>query len=369
MEKNINILVVDDNHENLRIVSNFLKEEGYRIALALDGNGALKILNENRIDLVLLDVMMPEMDGYEVCKRLKADNKLKEIPVIFLTAKTHPEDIVAGFEAGGIDYLTKPFIRAELLVRVKTQVELYFSRKKLQDTIKTRDKLYSIIAHDLRTPFASISMLVDLITEENMEYGELKELLTQLGKITYETRSLLDNLLMWTKLQSNAIALKSQQLAVMPVFTHCLNLLEGNLKAKGISVELNIDKTLTACFDEITIHTVFRNILSNSIKFTPEGGKIFITAGHSGGNNLSIKVRDTGVGIPAHVLSKIFDDNETYSSAGTNNEKGSGLGIKLVKDLVEQNKGTVCLESEPGKGTIFTVSLPAASGSLPAGLV
>lgn len=359
MEKNINILVVDDNHENLRIVSSFLKEEGYRIALALDGNGAFKVLHENRIDLILLDVMMPEIDGYEVCKKIKTDDKLKEIPVIFLTAKTNPEDIVAGFEAGGVDYLTKPFIRAELLVRVKTQAELYLARKKLQDIIKTRDKLYSIIAHDLRAPLASISMLVHLAVEDELADIDIMELMTNLGKITNETEALLNNLLVWTKLQSDAVTLKPLQLPVFPLLTDCLDLLEGNLKSKGISAEINIGKDLTAYFDEMTIHTVFRNILSNAIKFTPEGGKIFITAGHSGGNNLSIKVKDTGVGIPAHVLSKILDNNESYSSAGTNNEKGSGLGIKLVKDLVEQNKGSIRIESESGKGTAVTVILPA----------
>ncbi|MGV8135248.1 MAG: response regulator [Mangrovibacterium sp.] len=365
MERNINILVVDDNHENLRIVSNFLKEEGYKIALALDGNSAFKVLNENRIDLILLDVMMPETDGYEVCKRLKADHKLKEIPVIFLTAKTNPEDIVTGFEAGGVDYLTKPFIRSELLVRVKTQVELYLARKKLQDTIKTRDKLYSIIAHDLRAPLASISMLVNLVTEEtvSMEGFDIKELMVQLGKITNETESLLNNLLIWTKLQSDAILLKPQQLAVFPVLADCLSLLEGNLKAKDISAELHINKDLTAYFDEITIHTVFRNILSNSIKFTPEGGKIRVNTEPAGPDSLAVKISDTGVGIPNQILYKILDNNESYTSIGTQNEKGSGLGLKLVKDLVEQNKGSIRIESETGKGTTVTVILPAGPSS------
>ncbi|MDD4191092.1 MAG: hybrid sensor histidine kinase/response regulator [Mangrovibacterium sp.] len=360
MEKDGIILVVDDNHENLRIVSNFLKEEGYKIALALDGNSAFEVLDENRIDLILLDVMMPEIDGYEVCQIIKKNDKLKEIPVIFLTAKTNPEDIVRGFEAGGVDYLTKPFIRAELLLRVKTQLDLYLSRKKLQDTIKTRDKLYSIIAHDLRAPFASISMLVDLVTEDIVsgDSSDIKELMTHLGKITSETEALLNNLLVWTKLQSDVITLKPQKLAVSPVFADCLSLLEGSLRGKGISVESTINPELTAFFDEITMHTVFRNILSNSIKFTPEGGKILVNAELSDKNNLTVTIRDTGVGIPEPVLRKIFDHNEAYSSPGTKSERGSGLGLKLIKDLTEQNKGTIRVESEVGKGTLFTVFLP-----------
>ena len=360
MEKNANILVVDDNHENLRIVSNFLKEEGYKIALALDGNSAFTVLNENHIDLILLDVMMPEIDGYDVCRKIKGNDKQKEIPVIFLTAKTSPEDIVKGFEAGGVDYLTKPFIRAELLVRVKTQLELYFAKRKLQNTMKTRDKLYSIIAHDLRAPFASISMLINLVTDENLspENLDIKELMAHMGKIAHETETLLNNLLVWTKLQSDAIILRPQQLAIFSILADCLNLLEGNLREKAISVELNINKDLTAYFDEITIHTVFRNILSNSIKFTREGGKISVNADLIEGNKLAIKIKDTGVGMPEHIVRKIFDNDESYSSFGTKNEKGSGLGLKLVKDLVEQNRGTVNVESEEGKGTVF---LPVGS--------
>jgi len=128
MEKEIHILIVDDNRENLRVVSNYLKETGYQIALAMSGEDAFKVLASEKIDLILLDIMMPGMDGYEVCEKLKKDEKLKFIPVIFLTAKTDTDDIVRGFQAGGVDYITKPFKKEELFARVNNHVELKLLR-------------------------------------------------------------------------------------------------------------------------------------------------------------------------------------------------------------------------------------------------
>ncbi len=136
MNDNINILVVDDNQENLRVVSNYLKEKSYRIALALDGKSALKIIEDKTIDLILLDVMMPEMDGFEVCEKLKNNPETKDIPIIFLTAKNETADIVKGFKIGGVDYITKPFQKEELLVRIDNHVQL----KKVRDILKDQSE-------------------------------------------------------------------------------------------------------------------------------------------------------------------------------------------------------------------------------------
>jgi DNA-binding response OmpR family regulator len=144
MTENIYILVVDDNHENLKVVGNFLKEKDYKIAMATDGKSALKILETTSIDLILLDIMMPEMDGFEVCRKLKENPSTKEIPVIFLTARTETEDIVRGFKMGGVDYITKPFNKEELFARVHNHIQLKLAKDYLvqreMDAIKTRDQ-------------------------------------------------------------------------------------------------------------------------------------------------------------------------------------------------------------------------------------
>ena len=361
MDTLIHILVVDDNHENLRVVSNFLKEQKYKIALATDGNSALEVLEKNPIDLVLLDVMMPGMDGYEVCRQIKENKKLAEIPIIFLTARNNPEDIVAGFEAGGVDYLTKPFIRDELLIRVKTHIELSLSRKKLIETVKTRDKLYSIIAHDIRAPLASISMLIYMLNddENGMKSDLLSEVMPTLTKTVHNTGILLDNLLKWTRLQTDNITLTPQTLEISPIVEDCVDLLKGNANEKNISVESKVERDLIAFFDEVTIHTVFRNLLSNAIKFTPDNGSIIISA-KPDGNFVSVTVEDTGKGMTEEVRKKIFDNDEIHTTYGTKQEKGSGLGLRLVKDLVSQNKGKLTVESELNVGTRITVSIPVS---------
>lgn len=144
MNENIYILVVDDNQENLKVVGNFLKEKGYKIALATDGSSALKILENNKIDLILLDIMMPEMDGFEVCRNLKSNPDTQDIPVIFLTARTATEDIVKGFKTGGADYITKPFNKEELFARVHNHVQLKIARdfliRRETEAIKSRDQ-------------------------------------------------------------------------------------------------------------------------------------------------------------------------------------------------------------------------------------
>lgn len=144
-KSDVQILVVDDNKENLRVVGNFLKEQGYRIAFSLDGEGALKLLKKTRFDLVLLDIMMPEMDGFEVCRIIKDDHDLKDVPIIFLTAKSSTQDIVKGFNLGGVDYITKPFKKEELLVRVNNHIELKIMRDYLKQQAErhkdTRDEM------------------------------------------------------------------------------------------------------------------------------------------------------------------------------------------------------------------------------------
>lgn len=365
MEELINILVVDDNQPNLKVVSSFLKIEGYNIALALDGFSALKVLDENRIDLILLDIMMPGMDGFETCRKMKQNEKLKEIPVIFLTAKNQTQDMVEGFKAGGVDYITKPFNRDELLIRVKNHLEISRSRKKILDMNRTRDKLYSIIAHDIRSPLSGMALTINSITSGTIDVSgaRFKEIMVQLKKSTHETLTLLDNLLEWTKFQEGAFSLKPRHTKLYPVACECLQLLKGNADNKNITIEQTIPENTEAFFDEVTIYTVFRNLLSNAIKFTPDHGKIFINADNEG-DFVAIKIQDTGIGMSEANVKKIFEKNEPHVSPGTKHERGSGLGLYIVRDFVKQNQGKIKVESAEGKGTTIWVFLPATGNRL-----
>jgi two-component system, sensor histidine kinase and response regulator len=353
------ILIVDDNNKNLQVTASLLKNEGYLISLAQNAENALAQLNELIPDLILLDIMMPGVDGLELCRIIKKNRKLQDIPVIFLTAKSQTDDLAAGFEAGGVDYINKPFNREELLIRVKNHIELASSRKKIIEMNLMRDKLYSIIAHDIRSPFSSISLTLSAITNGYLDTGsdEFKEIMIHLEKTANETSIMLDNLLEFTRMQSRAISMTTRSLALYPVIMESIQLLKGNADKKNLTITHDVPDNITASFDEISMSAVFRNIIFNSIKFTPENGMIHISAGEEN-DYAFVRVSDTGIGLSESLIKKIFINNEHYTSPGTNKEQGSGLGSFIIKDFVSKNRGKLKINSTPGKGTEILVYLP-----------
>lgn len=354
-----NILIVDDNPKNLEIVAKILKDKGYLISLFLDGKTAVEYLENNIPDLILLDIMMPEMDGLELCRIIKNEPGLCEIPVIFLTAKNQTEEMAEGFKAGGVDYIIKPFKAEELLIRVKNHLELSLSRKKIIEMNKTRDKLYSIIAHDIRSPFSGIRMTINAIADGYLEPGssEYVEIMNHLVKSTSETSMLLDNLLSWTKLHSDSVIVYPRLNHIFPVINDSVQLLKPAADNKKISLNVDVADNLTAFFDEATMTAVFRNIINNSVKFTQENGLIKISADKIPGY-IRVIVKDNGVGISDEIMKKVFIDKDHFSSRGTNKEQGSGLGMFLIRDFTEKNNGKLEVKSKPGEGSELSVCLP-----------
>ena len=353
------ILIVDDNNKNLQLTATLLKDEGYLISLAQNAEAALEQLGDLIPDLILLDIMMPGMDGLELCRIIKKNEKLCDIPVIFLTAKSQTEDLAEGFRAGGVDYINKPFNRDELLIRVKNHIELASTRKKIIEMNLMRDKLYSIIAHDIRSPFSGISLTLSAIANGLLDpnSAEFREILIHLEKTANETTILLDNLLEFTRLQSQSLSIASKYLPIYPVIIESIQLLKGNADKKNITITADISENIVAYFDEISISAVFRNLIFNSIKFTPENGMIDITA-RIEEDYARVKVTDTGIGISEELIKKIFVDNEHYTSPGTNKEQGSGLGSYIIKDFINRNNGKLKINSTPGSGTEMLVYLP-----------
>ncbi len=366
--ENFSILVVDDNKENLKVVSNFLKAEGYQIALAIKAKDARMIMEDTPIDLILLDVMMPEMDGFTFCRELKKDDKLSEIPVIFLTAKTETSDLVEGFEAGGVDYITKPFQREELIARVNNHIALTHAKRQIRkqaDEIHrinlTKDRLYSVIAHDIKSPFSNISMLISSLAEGYLEAGteEYDEILQSINSSTQETYGLLENLLQWTRSQTGDLDQSPEPLQISKTIESTCRLLLPQAENKNIEIDHRQDPDLTIHADRNMMQSVFHNLISNAIKFTPEGGKVTVSAKEED-NQAAIRVQDNGVGIPEENLKKLFLDQGQLTTRGTNDEKGSGLGLLLVKDFVQKNKGRIDVDSVVDKGTTFTLTFPLA---------
>jgi len=359
------IFIVDDNLNNLQLIARILKEAGFKISLAENGKAALNQLEKHLPDLILLDVMMPEMDGYEMCRLLKLDDRFKDIPVIFLTAKNQTEDLMAGFHAGGVDYIVKPFQKDELLIRVTNHLELALSKKELVEFDKTRSKLYSIIAHDIRSPMNNILFALQAINAGYFEVhsSEFNDMMHHLENATRHTNSLLDNLLDWSKFQGNVLELCPQINKIAPLLRECIQLLKASASQKNISLEINVADEVEAYFDELSMHVVFRNLISNAIKFTHKNGEISLSH-HFKDDTLVIRVQDNGVGMNATTLSRLFEKKENYTTLGTHKERGTGLGLVMVKEFIEKNKGFLHIASSPGQGSTFDVSIPLKSGGV-----
>jgi len=350
------ILIVDDNLENLKVVGNILQSEQFDIAVSLNGESAINILLNNEIDLILMDIMMPEVDGLETCRRIKSIHSLKDIPLIFLTAKAQTNDILEAFEAGGVDYIFKPFNRHELLARVNTHLELFLSKRKLKELYKNRDFVYSIIAHDIRTPFNKITQFLNLLNEGYLDSGssEYKELLDLLYRETEKTDVLINELIEWGQLLANENAKQLQPKELKPILDSVITFLEHELSAKSLEIENNVAETARIICDEKSIEAVFRNLLANAIKFTPNGGRIcFSNEDHA--QKTHVLLNDSGIGMSKDILEKIFENNEVYIANGTNKETGSGLGLLIIKDFIRKNNAELKVDSVAEEGTTFTV--------------
>jgi two-component system sensor histidine kinase/response regulator len=350
------ILIVDDNIENLKVVGSILQSEQFDIAVSLNGESAINILLNNEIDLILMDIMMPEIDGFETCRRIKRIDTLKEIPLIFLTAKAQTNDILEAFEAGGVDYIFKPFNRLELLARVNTHLDLFLSKRKLKELYKNRDFVYSIIAHDIKAPFNNITQFLQMLNGGYVDPNSAayKELLDLLNIETQNTNGLIDELIEWGQLLRNENSNRLQSKYLKPIIDTVIAFLEQQACSKALEIQNKIDEKISIICDEKSIEVIFRNLLANAIKFTPNGGKIsFSSEDHA--QKIFIQLKDSGIGMSKEVQEKIFENHEFYKSNGTNKEKGSGFGLVIIKDLIQKNSAELKVDSISEEGTTFTV--------------
>ena len=350
------ILIVDDNIENLKVVGNILQSEQFDIAVSLNGESAINVLLNNDIDLILMDIMMPEMDGFETCRRIKRIETLKEIPLIFLTAKTQTNDILEAFEVGGVDYIFKPFNRLELLARVNTHLELFLSKRKLKELYKNRDMIYSIIAHDIKAPFNKITQFLHLLNNGYLDVGsnDYTILLDLLDKETQKTNGLIDELIEWGQVLMHKNTNHLYPIYPKPIADKVISFLKPQIDAKTLNVQNIIDDRVKITGNEKALEAIFRNLLANAIKFTPANGDILFSS-EDKQQKTAIHLSDTGVGMSQEIVDKLLVKHEIYKSNGTNNEKGSGLGLQIIKDLIKKNNAELSIDSVPEKGTIVSV--------------
>jgi signal transduction histidine kinase len=364
--KNATILLIDDVPDNLKLLGEMLLNEGYNIRLVSTGEQALKVAANDIPDLILLDIMMPNMDGYEVFMQLKKNADLKDIPVIFISALNDTENIVKALQAGGMDYITKPFQAEEVLARVRTHLQLRRQSIELQEQSKqllelnaAKDKFFSIIAHDLRSPFNSIIGFSEIMLENAQVriYDVMEEYSKIILTSAKRAMDLLTNLMEWSRSQTGRMEFNPGAMELVSLITEIELLFHGIADQKSIRINLEIPPSATIYADRDMISTVLRNLISNAIKFTNFGGKINISI-EDQPEELTVSIRDTGVGMKKEKLEKLFRIDSESSTLGTNREKGTGLGLILCKEFIEKHEGKIWVESEVGKGSVFRFTIP-----------
>lgn len=360
------ILIVDDVMSNVLLLKILLTNEKYQVCTANCGNMCIEQAKAEKPDLILLDVMMPDISGFDAAQILKKDPETAHIPIIFLTALNNPSDLVHGFQVGANDFLTKPFNKEELVVRVFHQIKLVAATRiiehqneELRATISNRDKMYSVIAHDLRSPMASIRMVLNLVVNAmspEIIGPELFELLDKANRESEEVHDLLDNLLKWTKSQTGRLTVVRQDLDLNDIIPGVVDIFEMIAQTKKIELKYQgSSNPVVVIADNDMLKTIVRNFLSNAIKFSPENSSIEISLNVEG-DFAKVSVRDHGVGIAPERIDSIFKKGET--TYGTGGEEGSGLGLQLCADFARKIDGDVMVESVLGEGSTFSVLVP-----------
>jgi two-component system, sensor histidine kinase and response regulator len=415
------ILVVDDQPNNLKVVSSVLGET-YRLYVANSGEKALKILDMTKPDLILLDIMMPEMDGFEVCRRIKENPYNANIPIIFLTAKHDIEDIIKGFELGAVDYIVKPFNILEVKVRINTHLQLQAAmdiikaqkneleeansilintqdelQKRNDDLVmaheaveehahsvnilnikllesehrikqinkdlvranKEKDRFFSIIAHDLKSPFSGLLGLLQVMCQDRTMFSEEEqlEMLKQIYDSSKNLYNLLENLLEWSRFMRGAMICELEPIELKLLVEYILQLSRANVSLKELQLHNTIADDIVVNADRQMLNIILRNLISNAIKFTPRGGSIRISAEHKKKKTI-IKVQDSGIGMGDEMVENLFKLDVRTSRAGTEGERSTGLGLILCKEFVAYHNGTIRVESKENEGATFIIELP-----------
>jgi signal transduction histidine kinase len=356
------ILVVDDSPDNLFLIKTILEGEGYTVTTAENGISALGELEKSPCDLVLLDLMMPEMDGYEVTKHIRGNTKFQTyIPILLITAHDAP-NVAYGLDLGADDFIRKPVTVDELLARVRSLLRLKRSMDERDEIDRQRQDFVSRLTHDLRTPLVAADRMLMLLQQGALGTlsSQMEEVITIMARSNLNLLSMVNTLLEVYRFEAGRKTLVFQEVDVIQLLQEVVGELKPLAAEKALSINLDVwDKTSTAIImgDRLEIHRLFTNLIGNAIKFT-ESGSVSIkvnTEEASNENYLNIEVADTGIGIPPEEQASLFE----RFRPGSHKTSGSGLGLYLSRRIVEAHHGNIQVNSQVGKGSVFIVSLPS----------
>jgi signal transduction histidine kinase len=359
------IMVVDDTPVNLRLLTGMLKERGYKVRPVANGKFALQTAKHDPPDLILLDILMPEMNGYEVCERLKAEEQLAKIPVIFISALDETMDKVKAFKVGGVDYVTKPFQFEEVEARVATHLELRRQKHLIQESYDRlrelealRDGLVHMIVHDMRTPLTAIYgflKTLEMLEGENLSDQGREFVQTALAS-TEHLVEMVSSLLDVSKMEAGEMKLNLTQCELLTIAREALAKVEP-LKGGRQLMLSGPDEPVTVIADAELIARVFQNLLGNALKFTPDGGRVTVSI-EPNADAVRVLVQDTGPGIPPPYRERIFEKFFQVENRANRQKYSTGLGLTFCKLAVEAHGGQVGVDSEEGRGSTFWFTLP-----------
>ena len=342
MPRKQTILIIEDEAYYRSMIKEYLEDRGYKVVEASDGNQALAATAAQPPDLILLDVIMPGMDGFQVCQRLKNVEKLKDVPVIFITAKMEPEDIVKGFDAGAVDYLTKPFNSRELISRIKTHLELKAGRDFIQQVSQNRMELLHLLSHDLKNPCFNILSFAKLL-EDGSSSAEILPLIQQSAN---QMLSIIELVCELQAIETGKIKLDIAPVNLASAMEEAKSLQQSRFQEKGVRLDIHVGEDLLILADKRTIvHTVIANLLTNALKFSMNGSTVVVAA-EAREDKVIVSIKDTGIGIPNSTLPKLFNFHHKTTRSGTAQERGHGLGLPLVRKIMAAYGGSIEVSSK-----------------------
>lgn len=372
------ILIVDDNPHNLQVLGKLLQENKYEIEFATNGKAALEWLKAKQFDLILLDINMPGMTGFEVCTKIRSNPDLNNIPVIFLSAETERESILKGFELGAQDYLTKPFDSRELLVRVRTHLVLKDSLEKLEklnksleekvlertqqlketneklealnlkliDLDKVKAEFLSLISHEIRTPLNGIIGPLELL-KEPVSTGEISDLVEVLDISVKRLEKFALNALLITRLKTKQFEIKKDKIHISKLINEVIDEAKGKFKSGNIQVKRNDEITRDLIYGEAElIKKCIGNILDNAILFSPQDGTIEINT-YVEDQSIICEIKDNGTGFATGAIDQVF---ELFAAGDACKDNCTGIGLPISKMIMEANSGSIIIGNNPGGG-------------------
>ena len=372
------ILIVDDNPENLRVLGKFLQENNYLIEFAINGDTALSWLNKKMFDLILLDINMPGINGFDVCRKIRSNPAMKNLPVIFLSAESERESILKGFEIGAQDYITKPFDSRELLVRVKTHLALRESIEKLESLNKSLDEIVidrieqliranekleklnqklidldkiksdflTLISHELRTPLNGINGIVELL-KLPVDSHELLELIENLDLSVKRLERFSLDALLFTRLKTNQFGINSENIHLFTVIDEVLSEENEIISSKKIRITKREQFNNSSIKgNTILVKKCIANIIDNALRFSPNGGFIMINI-YVEGKTIIIEVRDHGPGFSKNILDRMGD---LFLKGEDCKDKCRGIGLTISRMIMELHDGKISISNNTDKG-------------------